>query len=107
MSRETCIAQLLNHIEASYISLQEDTISSATSGSGMDVSTYWGPASRRIRERWRSRLSTLGRTIEVRQGDTVLSGIAEDVDDSGELLLRRHSGERVCITWGDVGYPTE
>ena len=73
----------------------------------MDVSTYWGPASRRIRERWRSRLSTLGRTIEVRQGDTVLSGIAEDVDDSGELLLRRHSGERVCITWGDVGYPTE
>jgi BirA family biotin operon repressor/biotin-[acetyl-CoA-carboxylase] ligase len=73
----------------------------------MDVSTYWGPASRRLRERWRSRLSTLGRTVEVRQGDTIVSGIAEDVDDSGELFLRRHSGERVYITWGDIGYPTE
>jgi hypothetical protein len=28
------------------------------------------------------------------------------VDDNGELLLRRHSGELVSITWGDVGYPT-
>jgi len=27
------------------------------------------------------------------------------VDESGELLLRRHSGELVRITWGDVEYP--
>ena len=107
VSRETFIAQLLKSIEASYISLQEDTTSSVLASPDMDVSAYWGPTSRLIRERWRSRLSTLGRTIEVRQGDTVLSGIAEDVDDTGELFLRRHSGERVCITWGDIGYPTE
>ena len=107
VSREACIAQLLKHIEASYISLQEDSTSSTLPSSDMDVSAHWGPASQLIRERWRSRLSTLGRTIEVRQGDTVLSGIAEDVDDTGELFLRRHSGERVCITWGDIGYPTE
>jgi len=55
-----------------------------------------------IRERWRSQLSTLGRTIHVRQGDTVISGIAEDVDGNGELLLRRHSGELVNITWGSI-----
>ena len=107
VSRETFIAQLLKSIEAFYISLQNDITSSVIPGSDRDVSPNWGPASRLIRERWRSRLSTLGRTIEVRQGDTVLSGIAEDVDDTGELFLRRHSGERVCITWGDIGYPTE
>ncbi|GAC1426043.1 MAG: hypothetical protein NVS4B1_13830 [Ktedonobacteraceae bacterium] len=107
VSRETFVAQLLKHIEAFYISLQEDTTSSVISSTDKDVNPSWGPASRLIRERWRSRLSTLGRTIEVRQGDTVLSGIAEDVDDSGELFLRLHSGERVCITWGDVGYPAE
>ena len=107
VSRETCIAQLLKRIEAFYISLQNDTTSSVILSPDRDVSANWGPASRLIRERWRSRLSTLGRTIEVRQGDTVLSGIAEDVDDTGELFLRRHSGERVCITWGDIGYPTE
>lgn len=107
VSRETFIAQLLKRIEAFYISLQKDITSSVIPGSDRDVSPTWGPASRLIRERWRSRLSTLGRTIEVRQGDTVLSGIAEDVDDTGELFLRRHSGERVCIMWGDIGYPTE
>ncbi len=105
--RETCISQLLKYIETSYISLQEDSTSSILPSSDTEVSAHWGPVSRLIRERWRSRLSTLGRTIEVRQGDTVLGGIAEDVDDTGELFRRRHSGERVCITWGDIGYPTE
>lgn len=107
VSRETCIAQVLKYIESSYLSLQKETSSSIPPGTDRDVSANWGPASRLIRERWRSRLSTLGRTIEVRQGDTVVSGIAEDVDDSGELFLRRHSGERVSIMWGDIGYPTE
>ncbi len=108
ISRETCIASVLKHIEASYLILQKEyTHSVTTSSTGMDASNSWGPASRLIRERWRNRLSTLGRMIEVRQGETVVSGIAEDVDDTGELFLRRHSGERVTITWGDVGYPTE
>ncbi|GAC1389264.1 MAG: biotin--[acetyl-CoA-carboxylase] ligase [Ktedonobacteraceae bacterium] len=107
VSREIFIARLLKHIESSYISLQQETIHSVTTSSSIHASNGWRPASRLIRERWRSRLSTLGRTIEVRQGDTVLSGIAEDVDDSGELFLRCHSGERVSITWGDIGYPTE
>ncbi len=107
ISRETFIAQLLKRLEAFYISLQEDTTSPIISSEDRDVSTNWGPASRLIRERWRSRLSTLGRTIEVRQGDTTQNGIAEDVNDTGELFLRLHSGERVCITWGDIGYPAE
>jgi len=58
--------------------------------------------SRLIREQWRNRLSTLGRTIQVRQGSTILSGVAEDVNENGDLLLRCHSGERISISWGDV-----
>ncbi len=97
-SRETLIAHLLHHIEKDYFALQDEWISISPFSKDR-------PFSRLIRERWRSRLSTLGRVIQVRQGEVVVSGIAEDVDDNGELLLRRHSGELISITWGDVGYP--
>jgi BirA family transcriptional regulator, biotin operon repressor / biotin---[acetyl-CoA-carboxylase] ligase len=96
VSRETFIAHLLRYIEAVYLALQHETRNS--------VATTHMPVARALRERWRTHLSTLGRAIEVRQGDTIVSGIAEDVDETGELLLRVHSGKVVTITWGDVGY---
>lgn len=100
VSRELFIARLLQYIENSYLALQREitdlpSIRTATTE----------PASSLIRERWRGQLAMLGRTITVQQGNSVLSGIAEDVNDSGELLLRSHSGELVSITWGDVEYP--
>jgi BirA family biotin operon repressor/biotin-[acetyl-CoA-carboxylase] ligase len=100
VSRETLIAHLLRHIETDYLALQQEYMSTSA------IKEQRRPISRLMRERWRSRLSTLGRTIQVRQGDALVSGFAEDVDDNGELLLRGHSGELVSITWGDVGYPT-
>jgi len=100
VSRERFIIHLLRHIEADYLVLQQEARNPFSTQCGP------GPASRSIWERWRNRLSTLGRPIQVRQGSTVTSGIAEDVDGNGELLLRRHSGELVSITWGDVAYPT-
>jgi len=100
VSREVFIARLLQYIEESYFALQQEK------GGLTDVGIVnKEPFSRLIRERWRSQLATLGRTIVVQQGNSVISGIAEDVDESGELLLRRHSGELVRITWGDVEYP--
>lgn len=99
VSREAFIGHLLHALETMYLALQQEAQAS--------VATAYDTASRLIRERWRQRLSTLGRTIEVRQGHKILTGRAEDVSDSGELFLRCHSGERVCITWGDIGYPTE
>ena len=101
VSREILIARLLQYLETDYLALQ---VESQQAISSVLVERY-GSASRGIREQWRSRLSTLGRVIQVRQGDTVVSGTAEDVDGNGELLLRRHSGELINITWGDVGYP--
>jgi BirA family biotin operon repressor/biotin-[acetyl-CoA-carboxylase] ligase len=100
VDRELFIAHLLYYIEKSYFALQQEIIELA---SVEDVDKE--PFSRFIRERWRSHLVTLGRTVEVQQGNSAINGIAVDVDEGGELLLRRHSGEVVRITWGDVEYP--
>lgn len=94
VSRERLIAAMLHAIERYYLPLQEER---DTVGSQLSMAQL-------LRETWRSQLSTLGRTITVRQGDRTLSGVAEDVDDGGALLLRSHSGELVSISWGDVGY---
>lgn len=99
VSRELFVTYLLHQLESNYQALQQEAHDPT-------AQTY-GVASRLAREQWRAQLSTLGRAIQVRQGNTTLSGLAEDVNDVGELLLRTHSGEQVSITWGDVGYPTE
>lgn len=101
ISREFFLAALLRHIEAYYLALQQEARASSLSNSIAGT----GPISRSVREKWRSYLSTLDRTIQVRQGDTLLEGIAEDVNEIGELLLRLHSGEHISISWGDIGYP--
>ena len=100
VSREVFIARLLQYIEESYSALQQEN-----AGLSAVEIVNKEPFTRLIRERWRSQLATLGSTAVVQQGNSVISGIAEDVDESGELLLRRHSGELVSITWGDVEYP--
>ena len=96
VSRETLIARLLQHLETSYLALQQEA-----QGPGIHAQEQ---SARLTRERWRNYLSTLTRTVQVRQGNATLSGVAEDVNESGELLLRLHSGERVSVTWGDVWY---
>jgi BirA family transcriptional regulator, biotin operon repressor / biotin---[acetyl-CoA-carboxylase] ligase len=93
ISREAFLAYLLQHIESQYLALQQETQSFPLTHSSI---------SRLIREQWRSQLSTLGQTVQVRQGSTILSGVAKDVNENGELLLRSHSGERISISWGDV-----
>ncbi len=98
VSREAFIAHLLLQIERSYLALQQEANIICTANTTSSLST-----SRLIREKWSDRLSTLGRAIQVRQGDTLLSGVAEGVNDNGELLLRCDSGERISITWGDIG----
>jgi BirA family biotin operon repressor/biotin-[acetyl-CoA-carboxylase] ligase len=94
VSRELFIASLLYQIEIRYLALQQEAQETTMHHSGS--------TSRLLREQWRQRLSTLGRTIQVRQGSKLLSGVAEDVNDQGELLLRTHSGECIIITWGEV-----
>ena len=96
VSREQLLAHVLAAIEKIYLGLQQEA-SASPSGAPSARSV-----ARLLHERWQSHLSTLGRTIKVHQGDHVVEGVAEAVNDNGELLLRRHSGELVCITWGVV-----
>jgi len=93
VSREAFLAYLLRRFEPQYLALQQEAKALPMAPSLI---------SRLIREQWRNQLSTLGRTIQVRQGSMILSGVAEDVNENGELLLRCHSGERISISWGDV-----
>jgi BirA family biotin operon repressor/biotin-[acetyl-CoA-carboxylase] ligase len=54
-----------------------------------------------IREAWRARSVTLGREVVVHEGGRELTGVAEDIDDAGALLVRTRAGvERILA--GDV-----
>ena len=53
---------------------------------------------------WREMLETLGRNVRVSwsDGGGSQTGIAEDIDDIGNLLLRLDGGELITVTAGDV-----
>lgn len=98
VEREAFLAHMLLAVENDYLALQQEAIQPPVA-----ASLDW-PVARSVYERWHDRLSTLGRTITVQQGDRFIEGVAEAVDAQGELSLRRPTGERVCITWGVVEY---
>ncbi len=54
-----------------------------------------------IRQAWRDRSVTLGREVVVRTDGQDVTGLAEDIDESGALLVRTGAG-LVRITSGDV-----
>ncbi|MFZ3123358.1 MAG: biotin--[acetyl-CoA-carboxylase] ligase [Thermodesulfovibrionales bacterium] len=51
---------------------------------------------------WKKLSSTLGRKVKVVSGRDAISGIAEDIDDEGMLILRLPSGGLKKISAGDV-----
>ncbi len=55
-----------------------------------------------IYEAWRDRLITLGKRVYVESGGDVIEGIAEAVDGSGAMRLRRADGSSIRIVAGDV-----
>jgi BirA family biotin operon repressor/biotin-[acetyl-CoA-carboxylase] ligase len=55
-----------------------------------------------VYEQWRDRLVTLGRKVSVASGNDMLEGVAESVDRSGALILRRADGTSTRIVAGDV-----
>lgn len=96
VSREAVLAHVLTALEKEYTALQEEAIRPPV------VASRGESAAGQLCDRWRNRLSTIGRALKVQQGDRVVEGVAEGVNDRGELLLRRHSGELMCISWGVV-----
>lgn len=55
-----------------------------------------------VRERWKALSSTLGQEVLVRSERRELRGVAEDIDESGALILRTSDGALERILAGDV-----
>lgn len=53
-------------------------------------------------KKWKELSSTLGKKVTIEVGKEIISGIAEDIDDEGMLILRTQSGGRRKISSGDV-----
>jgi len=53
---------------------------------------------------WRNNSSTLGRKVNVIMRDVSCTGVAEDIDDNGMLILKMRSGERKTISSGDISF---
>ncbi len=51
---------------------------------------------------WAATLETLGKRVELRWREQVLTGLAESVDDQGNLTLLQPNGERVTVVAGEV-----
>jgi BirA family biotin operon repressor/biotin-[acetyl-CoA-carboxylase] ligase len=79
ISREAVLAALLNRFEGRY----NDPL----------------PA---LVKTWRSHLETLGREVTVTLGSEAHSGLAEDVDAAGNLVLRLPDGSRMTFEAGEV-----
>lgn len=57
---------------------------------------------RPLLDEWRSLSSTLGRHVRVTTGSGIYTGIAQDIDDKGMLILRLSSGELRKVSEGDL-----
>ena len=55
-----------------------------------------------VLEEWRSSMETIGQRVTVSWRENRWEGLAEDVDRSGNLLLRLDNGELMTMTAGDV-----
>lgn len=55
-----------------------------------------------IYRQWREHMGTLGKWIQVKDGESVEQGKAETVAENGNLILRRADGSSIEIIVGDV-----
>lgn len=59
-------------------------------------------AGQALTEDWAATLETLGKRVELRWRDQIFTGVAESVDDQGNLTLLQSSGERITVVAGEV-----
>lgn len=53
-------------------------------------------------EEWKLKMQTLGQVVTVYSNDSCYTGVAEDIDDYGSLILRFPDGETGVFSSGDV-----
>ena len=94
VDREVILRHLLQEMDSLYLPLRRAYRTSPSTDSGQTVG--------RAMEEWRGLLETLGQRVEVRWQDEVYAGYAEDVDEIGNLLLRREDGTLATLPAGEV-----
>ncbi len=58
----------------------------------------------KIRDLWLDRAAGVGEPMAIRNGEKVLSGIFETIDDTGCLLLKASDGRHMSVAAGDVHF---
>ncbi len=57
-----------------------------------------------IRRRWLALAAGLGQPVAVHTGNATVSGIFDTIDDTGCMIVRTSTGDRVPISAGDVHF---
>jgi BirA family biotin operon repressor/biotin-[acetyl-CoA-carboxylase] ligase len=57
-----------------------------------------------IRRRWLALAAGLGQPVSVHTGHTTVSGIFDTIDDTGCMIVRTSTGDRIPISAGDVHF---
>src|SRR5699024_8026541 len=57
---------------------------------------------RSVLDEYRENCVTIGRPVSTQRGNIRLSGIAEDITDEGELVVRQSNGSLLVINSGEV-----
>lgn len=57
-----------------------------------------------IRRRWLALAAGLGQAVSVHTGQTIVSGIFDTIDDTGCMIVRTSTGDRLPISAGDVHF---
>ncbi len=81
VSREDLLRQLLHDLDGLYLQVMQG-----------------GP----VFSEWKSMLETLGQRVHARESGDSYTGLAEGVDELGNLQLRLEDGRMVTLTAGDV-----
>jgi BirA family biotin operon repressor/biotin-[acetyl-CoA-carboxylase] ligase len=107
----------VNHEEPDFPAGLQDTATSLRCGTGREHGrtrllaeiflalerTYRGLDAERIMASWKSRARMPGGPVRVKTAEGPVTGVAEDVDTDGALLIRDVDGGTTRITMGDVG----
>jgi BirA family transcriptional regulator, biotin operon repressor / biotin---[acetyl-CoA-carboxylase] ligase len=60
------------------------------------------PDGKQVFKAWRKKLVTLGKRVKATLGAQIIEGVAEDLDESGALLIRGADGKITKVVAGDV-----
>ncbi len=83
VARSGLLSALIRHLDDRYVRLR-------------------GGERLRLFEDWRTRLTTVGRDVQIEVGGTTIEGHAEGVTPKGALIVRDRAGTRHELTAGDV-----